>query len=101
MCIRDSLWIVRKNSNQVEEIKADKQPIGRFTDRRSFHAHELMMNAGDMLYLFTDGYADQFGGPNGKKFKYRQLKETLLHTCHLPLGDQKVFLANVFDEWRG
>lgn len=95
------LWIVRKNSNQVEEIKADKQPIGRFTDRRSFHAHELLLNAGDMLYLFTDGYADQFGGPNGKKFKYRQLKETLLHTCHLPLGDQKVFLANVFDEWRG
>ncbi|MCZ8286569.1 MAG: SpoIIE family protein phosphatase, partial [Bacteroidia bacterium] len=66
------LWIIRKDGNMVEEIKADKQPIGKFADRRSFRAHELLLNPGDLLYLFTDGYADQFGGPNGKKFKYKQ-----------------------------
>lgn len=94
------LWIIRKDSNEVEELKADKQPIGKFADRRSFHAHELLLNSGDMLYLFTDGYADQFGGPNGKKFKYRQLEETLLHVRNFTLADQKIQLANVFDEWR-
>lgn len=94
------LWIIRKESNEVEELKADKQPIGKFADRRSFNTHELVLNSGDMLYLFTDGYADQFGGPNGKKFKYRQLEETLLHIRHLTLPDQKAYLARVFDEWR-
>lgn len=94
------LWIIRKDGNTVEEIKADKQPIGKFADRRSFRAHELLLNPGDLLYLFTDGYADQFGGPNGKKFKYKQLEEALMHARHLSLNDQKAYLATVFDEWR-
>jgi serine phosphatase RsbU (regulator of sigma subunit) len=58
------------------------------------------LEKGDRLYLFTDGYADQFGGPKGKKFKYRQLEEVLLSTIHLTLNDQKQALENAFDSWK-
>lgn len=94
------LWIIRKNSTIIEEIKADKQPVGKFMERKNFTSHSLFLEKGDRLYLFTDGYADQFGGPKGKKFKYRQLEEVLLSTIHLTLTDQKQALENAFDSWK-
>ena len=102
------IWIIKNSvsSNGVEnkeiiEIKADKQPVGKYDDRRPFATHQLILQKGDRLYLFTDGYADQFGGPKGKKFKYRQLEDLLVSTAHLDLNDQKQALENAFENWIG
>ena len=94
------IWIIKKDSAVLEEIKANKQPVGKFDDRTSFTTNQLSLQKGDRLYLFTDGYADQFGGPKGKKFKYRQLEELLLSTTHLALNDQKQALEKAFDSWK-
>ena len=95
------LWIIRKNSNTLEEIKADKQPVGKFSERKNFTTHNLELEKGDRLYLFTDGYADQFGGEKGKKFKYRQLEELLISSSLLPLNEQKNILDASFITWKG
>jgi serine phosphatase RsbU (regulator of sigma subunit) len=102
------IWIIKNtiSSRGVEnkeliEIKADKQPVGKFEDRKSFSTNDITLKKGDRLYLFTDGYADQFGGPKGKKFKYRQLEELLLSTAHLDLEIQKQKLEDSFQEWKG
>lgn len=98
------IWILRKNENEVTElveVKADKQPVGKFDDRKPFTTNHLTLQKGDKLYLFTDGYADQFGGPKGKKFKYRQLEELLLSTAEYTLPEQKQALEKAFGEWKG
>lgn len=94
------LWIVREDTQKLEEIKADKQPVGKYLERKPFTTHQLSLKKGDRLYLFTDGYADQFGGNKGKKFKYRQLEELLISTFHYPLNEQKQQLENTFDAWK-
>ena len=94
------IWIIKKDSQILEEIKADKQPVGKFEDKKDFKTHQLTLHKGDRLFLFTDGYADQFGGPKGKKFKYRQLEELLLSTTRLTLNDQKQALEKAFDSWK-
>ena len=63
------LWILRKDSDQIEEIKADKQPIGKYSHAQNFTTHSLKLNEGDSVFIFTDGYQDQFGGEKGKKLK--------------------------------
>jgi serine phosphatase RsbU (regulator of sigma subunit) len=63
--------------------------------------HEIDAQKGDMLYLYTDGYADQFGGPKGKKFKYKQLNELLISICHLPVNEQHQILYADFSNWKG
>ena len=72
------LWIVRKESNTLEEIKPDKQPIGKYIRRKLFTTHHLFIKKEDSVYVFTDGYADQFGGEDRKKFMYKKLKELIL-----------------------
>ena len=74
-------------NGELTEIKGDKFPIGIFIGEevKHFTNHEIQLQKGDTLYLFTDGYADQFGGPKGKKFKYNQFKSTLLQMQHLNL----------------
>lgn len=86
---------------ELIEVKADKQPVGKYDNRKDFTTHQMTLQKGDRLYLFTDGYADQFGGPNGKKFKYRQLEELLISTAHLSLNDQKQALEKAFETWIG
>jgi len=95
------IWVIKKDTQLLEEIKADKQPVGKFENRKLFITNQLSFKKGDRLYLFTDGYADQFGGPKGKKFKYKQLEELLLSTANLALKDQKQALEKAFDAWRG
>ena len=86
------MWIVR--DGQLQEIAPNKHPVGAFLDEelKQFTNHELELQKGDTIYIFTDGYADQFGGPKGKKFKYSQLKEALLLNNHLPMTEQKELL---------
>jgi serine phosphatase RsbU (regulator of sigma subunit) len=88
-------------NKQMKEIKGDKQPIGHYTDMKPFTNQELQLGPGDSFYLFTDGYADQFGGPQGKKFKYKQLQQLLLKNIHLSQEAQKQLLSNTFEMWRG
>ena len=94
----NSLWYIQKG--EMKEIPADKQPIGKYDKPLPFHTHKLSLIKGDSLYLFTDGYADQFGGPKGKKFKYRQLQELLLTNANSTMEKQKTQLEKTLDEWK-
>ena len=93
------LWVVR--NNEIIEIKADKQPIGKFDQATPFQSHQLELLPGDIIYLFSDGYVDQFGGDKGKKFKAKSLRELLLSIQPLNMADQKRTLDQKFESWRG
>jgi ligand-binding sensor domain-containing protein/serine phosphatase RsbU (regulator of sigma subunit) len=94
------VWIVRKNN--CMEIKADKMPLGRHDKQDlSFTQQEIELESGDMIYTLTDGYADQIGGVNGKKFKSKNLRELLVRYADLPIKDQKQIVAQAFIDWKG
>jgi serine phosphatase RsbU (regulator of sigma subunit) len=94
------LWIVR--GNQLMELPFDKMPVGRHdNDTISFTLHTVNLQPNDVMYTFTDGFADQFGGPNGKKFKYTRFKEVLLQISALPMQQQKNELNRQLNEWMG
>jgi len=97
----NSLYYV--NNGVFKEIKSDKFPIGVNIDGKvdNYTNHSIQLKEGDCVYLFSDGYADQFGGVKGKKFKYNQLKELLHKNYLLPLEEQKEQLAKAFDTWKG
>ncbi|KPK83601.1 MAG: hypothetical protein AMS27_12405 [Bacteroides sp. SM23_62_1] len=85
-----------------EEFKADRMSIG-YEENISgpFRLHTFQIKKGDIIYLFSDGYADQFGGPDGKKFKYGGLKKYLLEIHEMPMGMQKMLLEENFCSWKG
>ncbi|OFX17355.1 MAG: hypothetical protein A2033_16740 [Bacteroidetes bacterium GWA2_31_9] len=89
-----------KNLENLEELKGDKMPVAIHVRMDSFTNHELTLNKGDLLYIFTDGFADQFGGQNGKKFKYKPLKELLIQNSQLSLNLQKEILFKTFTDWK-
>jgi len=97
----NSLYIF--SDGELKEIKADKQSISGSTDdvKKPFTNHGLQLKKGDIVYLITDGYADQFGGPKGKKFKYKQLEQILAEIHALPMDEQKTVLDKRFEDWRG
>jgi len=95
------LWIIRKNKNEIEEIKPDKQPIGRYADPHPFTTHNISLTSGDSIYIFTDGFADQFGGEKGKKFKASGMKELFLSIKNQPMENQRVLINNAFEKWKG
>ena len=82
-------------------IKPNKQPIGRSENHLPFTTHEIPYLEGTIFYLMTDGYQDQFGGPNGKKFKFKQLESLIAKTCHEPLDNQSKILHSHFFTWKG
>jgi len=85
----------------LTELKPDKMPVAIYVKMEKFTNHELQLNKGDRLYLFTDGYPDQFGGPDGKKFKYSQFKNLLLSFADSPMEKQQNTLSETFDDWKG
>lgn len=93
------LYLVR--NNQLSELTADKQPVGKYADEKPFKTTTLSLETNDILYLYTDGYADQFGGPEGKKFKYKQFKELLIRNHKLALSEQLGIISSTFENWRG
>ena len=93
------LWYIK--SNELIEIKGDKQPIGLFDGAKPFTSHLLSFAKGDMIFLFTDGYADQFGGPKAKKFKYKQFKEVLTSISSNDAPNQVSVLEEKFNAWKG
>jgi sigma-B regulation protein RsbU (phosphoserine phosphatase) len=95
------LWVIRKSKNILDTIAPDKQPVGYSDNMHPFTNNEIQLMEGDIFYLITDGYADQFGGPKGKKFKYKQLKEILLEMLHKPFDEQKNVLNTTIENWKG
>lgn len=95
------IYIIRKNGS-LEEIKGDKMPIS-YTDEelRPYINHAINMEKGDSFYIFTDGYADQFGGKDNKKFKYKQLKDLLVSVYSRPMEEQKQVLNQTIEKWKG
>jgi len=87
-------------NNELKEIKATKQPIGRFESKVPFVNHEVTVKTGDAVYLFSDGIADQFGGPDGKKYKYKRVKELLLQNHTKPHSEQKNNIITEFVSWK-
>jgi serine phosphatase RsbU (regulator of sigma subunit) len=87
--------------NYLYEIKATKQPIGFNENPKQFLNHKLKLEKDDTLYLFTDGFADQFGGPKGKKYKYKQFTEVILNCANKSMAEQKRDLENSFGKWKG
>ncbi len=95
------LWIVRSGATEVEEIKANKQPIGKYADPKPFTTHSVQLNKGDTIYVFTDGFQDQFGGDKGKKFKASKLKEVLLKMNNGSMEEQQSLINREFESWKG
>lgn len=95
------LWIIRKNSKDVESIRANKQPIGKHIDFTAFDNHSIQLNKGDSIYLFSDGYIDQFGGEKGKKLKSTNFKKLLLSLQSEEMSVQHQKLKQYFSKWRG
>jgi ligand-binding sensor domain-containing protein/serine phosphatase RsbU (regulator of sigma subunit) len=93
------VWIAR--DGVLHEIKADRFPVGKHEfDDQSFTNRDFELKKGDMIYTMTDGYADQFGGPLGKKFKWKQLQKVLLSHVNLPLPEQKEKVGEILHQWK-
>jgi serine phosphatase RsbU (regulator of sigma subunit) len=93
-------YIVRNKT--LIELKGDKQAISASTDvdKRNFTNQHFDIRPGDSVYLFTDGFADQFGGPDEKKFGYRRLRELLIEIAANPCEEQRIQLSEAFDQWK-
>lgn len=91
------------SNGKISEIKANKFPVGAFMEEKmqKFTSHKVDVTKGDKIYLFSDGFADQFGGPKGKKYKYKQLQEKLISSSTLSPEEQKKFMLRDFLEWKG
>jgi serine phosphatase RsbU (regulator of sigma subunit) len=93
------LWIVRKNANNIEELKPDRQPIGLVEKPKEFTQHEVRLDQGDSIYLFSDGYQDQFGGPNGKKYMKGKFKKFILSVQSQSMQEQLLSFDIEFNSW--
>lgn len=97
--IRDT-EIKEKPGEALHEIKADKMPIAIFDQMVNFTNHEVQLQSGDMIYLFSDGFADQFGGPKIKKFLSRNFRKLILETGGKSMFEQKETLGSAIENWR-
>ena len=92
------LWYI--SSNELNEVKADKQPIGKTDNPKPFTTHQLEYKENTTFYLFTDGLADQFGGPKGKKFKYKQFEDLLIAINDKGMQEQSKIINEKFEAWK-
>jgi tetratricopeptide (TPR) repeat protein len=94
------VWIVRED--QIIELVPDKMPVGKHDkDHIPFTQHDVDLKKGDVVYTLTDGLPDQFGGPKGKKFMYKKLKELLITISSEPMKTQKQILVKTLNDWKG
>jgi serine phosphatase RsbU (regulator of sigma subunit) len=103
-------WAGAKNplyyikNGKINEIKGDKFPIGGNQLRnltKTFNTHTLELHEGDIFYLFTDGFQDQFGGQENKKYMVKRFRNLLFNLSHLPMSVQKEKLTQEFTDWKG
>ena len=97
----NSLYLIR--DKKLVEYRGDSQAVTASDDseKLNFTDHRIDISPGDVIYMTTDGYPDQFGGPKGKKFKFKQLEEMLVAGSDLPMEDQKIILEQKFATWKG
>ncbi len=102
------LWILRNEGDEVTAITPDKQPVGQYFKMTNFTTHELQLETNDIIYLFTDGLQDQFGGyeasdreNGGKKFKPTRLRELIVSIREQPMSAQKESIVKAFNQWKG
>lgn len=93
------LYLVRNGNLTV--YKGVKNPVGVYLREKEFQSIELRLQKGDMLYLFSDGYADQFGGPKFQKYNLKRFKQSILDVADYPVNKQKELLSKRFKEWKG
>ena len=99
-CANNPLWLAR--NGEIQELAPDKMPVGLHDNMAtSFTKQTVQLQEGDIIYIFTDGYADQFGGPKNKKFRYKQLEELLLSINDRSMPDQKQILDKTIEDWKG
>ncbi len=89
------------SNGKAKELASDRMPVGVGERKEDFNLYAIDAKQGDMLYLYTDGYADQFGGEKGKKFKYKTLNELISVNHTKTLSEQQTTLKTTFDYWRG
>lgn len=92
------LYLVRKGA--LMEIKADRQAVGKVECRKPYTQHSIDLQKGDCIYIFSDGFADQFGGEKNKKYTYKRFRELLLNIHELPMEKQKEILKREFKNWQ-
>ncbi|MES2591161.1 MAG: tetratricopeptide repeat protein [Bacteroidota bacterium] len=96
----NSFYIIRNGELLV--YKPDKMPVGKHIGlEKPFSKTTIALQKGDCVYTFSDGFADQFGGPNGKKFQSKRVKELLLAHCHKPMKIQREIIGKTIEEWQG
>ena len=94
------LYLIR--NGELTQYKADKFPVGAFIgEKQHFTNNVIQLQKNDIVYVFSDGYADQFGGPRGKKFMAGNFRELLLKVSHLSIDEQKLTLDKTIEQWRG
>jgi serine phosphatase RsbU (regulator of sigma subunit)/tetratricopeptide (TPR) repeat protein len=93
------LWILR--NGEIMEYKADKQPIGKHFDAKPFSLVEVQLKKNDIIYIFTDGFQDQFGGPKEKKFRVAQMRELFLTLTSKTMEEQRKIIDESFENWKG
>jgi serine phosphatase RsbU (regulator of sigma subunit) len=96
-----SLVSTKEGNVKMYEYRGDKQPVGYYSSMKPFTHHEILAQKGDVIYMFTDGYADQFGGPRGRKFLSSNLKQHIVAMFDKPMNEQKEFLDKLFIDWQG
>lgn len=94
----NSLFYIR--DGVINEVKADRQPISKNSEVRPFNNHEIEIQEGDCIYMLSDGFIDQFGGPKRKKFMLSRLKQLLVDIHQKPMTAQKFLLEEVLDNWK-
>ena len=96
------LWIIRKGGKEIEVIAANRRSIGGFTnDEQNFDSHTLQFYEGDTIYIFSDGFADQDGGPKGKRLMNKNFKRELINIRERNLDEQRDYLKRFIGNWRG
>ena len=94
------LWLIR--DGELKIFKGDKMPVGKYEDEPAdFTTQNIALKKGDLIYTFTDGFTDQFGGAKNKKFKYSQLSSLLVNNKDLSMLEQKQLLIRTMETWRG
>ena len=97
---QNPIWVIR--AGEVIQIKAEKMPVGKHDhDHIPFVGGEFDLQKGDQVYTLTDGFQDQFGGPKGKKFMVKKMREYILSISHLPMKEQHINIKDTFNNWKG
>lgn len=95
------IYIIKHVTKELIEIKANKQPIGKYLEPKPFTTHSILLEKGDCIYIFSDGFADQFGGESGKKFKSSKMKELFISVSTQAMKDQNKIILTAFENWKG